>query len=91
MPDDASVIDFLRVQFAQVNKRLDGIDLKLSEVIQRIGALEIGQASLRRDNAALNEMAIIVAHLRVRLDHDVSERLDQIEHHLDPTDAPAVR
>ena len=87
MPDDTSVIDFLRVQFAQVNKRLDGIDLKLSEVIQRIGSLEIGQASLRRDNASLNET---VAHLSVRLDH-VSDRLDRIERRLDLADAPASR
>jgi tetrahydromethanopterin S-methyltransferase subunit G len=83
MSDDTAVIDFLRVQFARLHERHDRTDTKLVEVIQRIGALEIGQASLRRDNAALNET---VAHLSVRLDH-ISDRLDRIERRLEIAEA----
>jgi hypothetical protein len=56
-------------------------------LVQRIGALEIGQASLRRDNAALNET---VEHLSLRLDH-VSDRLYRIGRRLDLVDGATSR
>ena len=81
MADD--VIDFLRVNFAQVNARLDTIDRKQAEMIQRAGALEIGVAGVRRDIAALSEGT---AHLSVRIDH-LAERIDHIERRLDLSEA----
>jgi tetrahydromethanopterin S-methyltransferase subunit G len=83
MTDAAAVLDFLRIQFGKLHERLDRSDTKLTEIIQRIGSLAIGQAGLRRDMAGITET---VAHLSVRVDH-MGDRLDRIERRLDLAEA----
>lgn len=48
-----TVIDFLRTQFAQLNRRLDTSDRKLDEVITRLSALERDGAALKMDFAGM--------------------------------------
>jgi phage shock protein A len=55
------------------------IERKLEEVIARIGQLEIGVASLRRDVAHADENA---AGMSVRMDR-MSERIEPIERRLE--------
>jgi uncharacterized protein YigA (DUF484 family) len=79
------VLDFLRVQFARLHERHDRTESKITDLIQRVGQLEVSQAGLHRDNAGLNET---VAHMSVRLDN-VAARLDRIERRPDLVDAPS--
>ena len=69
MVTDTEVLDFLRVQFAQLNGRLDRIDLRLDELTQRVGRLERETAGLRTKIANLH--GDFATH---------STRLDRIEH-----------
>lgn len=71
------VLDFLRVQFARLHERLDQTDVKLGEVIFRLGSLERGVA----------EMGVQIAHLSTRMD-GFETRLTRIERRLDLADAP---
>lgn len=57
----------------------DRIERKLEEVVTRLGALEIGVASVRRDFAHAEENA---AAISVRVDR-LNERLDRIERRLE--------
>jgi hypothetical protein len=76
-PDDsASVLSFLRTQFARLHHRLDGVDGKLAELIERVGTLELTTASLHRDIGSLAE---VDAHVSARLDR-ITAHLDRIDH-----------
>jgi hypothetical protein len=77
MADD--VIDFLRIQFARVNQRLDSIAQTQTEHGHRLSRIELAVASLRRDQAIDAEGA---ANQSARID-TVVERLDRIERRLD--------
>lgn len=68
----SDVIDFMRTQFGRLNERLDRTDVKISEVIFRLGSLERGAA----------EMAVQIAHLSTRMD-GFDARLTRIERRLD--------
>ena len=79
MPDDTAVIDLLRVSFARLHERHDRADARLAETVQRVGALEIAVAGLRREVGSLAEAD---AHLSVRMDR-FSDRLDRLERRLE--------
>jgi tetrahydromethanopterin S-methyltransferase subunit G len=49
-----SVLDFLRTCFNRLDERLDTIDRKLDEVVNRISALEYHFAGFGREMAAVN-------------------------------------
>ena len=64
-----------RVPFARLDKRLMRTHQVQEELVQRLGQLEVPQASLHRGLPGLNDR---VAHISVRLD-TVAVRLDRIE------------
>jgi hypothetical protein len=50
---DRPVLDFLQVQFARLNARLDGVDRKQDEIITRLGSVERDLAGVRTDFVGL--------------------------------------
>lgn len=68
MSDAANVLDYLRVNFAQINRRLDIIDRKQDELMTRLSALERDSAGLRMDFAGMHQ----------RLDN-IDRRLSRME------------
>jgi hypothetical protein len=87
MADENStkVIDFLRGRFDRVDRLLGEHGRKLDEVVTRLGALERGQADLRRDIA---EVHVGLAAVNTRLDN-LDRRVTRIEHRLDLVEDPA--
>jgi hypothetical protein len=69
---DNTVLDLMREQFARLHQRMDTSDRKLSEVVQRLGVLEVTVAQ------RMGAVEIGLAGLSVRLDN-VAARLDRIE------------
>ena len=82
---DAPVIDFLRIQFARLNERMDTSDGKQEEMIGRLGSVERGLASVRGDLADLRGD---VVGLQIRLDN-IDRRLTRVERRLDLAELPA--
>jgi chromosome segregation ATPase len=69
---DASVLDYLREQFARVNTRLDGIDGDLTNLKARMSAFAAESGHLRVGMAELNS----------RFDR-MDARIDRIERRLE--------
>lgn len=84
-PNDTKIIDFLRGRFDRIDTRLAEHGLKFDEVITRLGALERGQADLRRDVA---EVHVGLAAVNTRLDN-LDRRVTRIERRLDLVEEPA--
>jgi predicted nucleic acid-binding Zn-ribbon protein len=60
---DTVILEFLRTSFAQVNGRLDRIDLQLDELTQRISRLERDTAALGHEIANLPNLHSDISRL----------------------------
>jgi tetrahydromethanopterin S-methyltransferase subunit G len=83
---EENILDFLRARFNRIDARLDDHSRKFDDVITRLGALERGQADLRRDIA---EVHVGLAAVNTRLDN-LDRRVTRIERRLDLIEDPAA-
>lgn len=74
---DTQVLDFLRVNFARVHERLDGMALDIANIKARMNSVE----------AAIGHLTVGVAELNGRFDR-LETRVERIERRLDLVQAP---